>query len=108
MDKSETPQMPWNHESFPPSMAHLTPMVREKAIQIANALLQQGYEEGRAIRIAIVQAKRWAAGRGIALADCNERIPAGAAIAYGARRYPAASFDRRRCARWLSRDAASQ
>ena len=42
-------------------MAHLPPGVRAKAIDIANALLAQGYEEGRAIRIAIAQAKRWAA-----------------------------------------------
>jgi len=41
-------------------MAHLSPTVREKAIAIANALLAEGYEEGRAIRIAIAQAKRWA------------------------------------------------
>jgi uncharacterized protein YdaT len=35
-------------------------VVLEKAIEIANALLAEGYEEGRAIRIAISQAKRWA------------------------------------------------
>jgi uncharacterized protein YdaT len=46
-------------------MAHLAPVVREKAIEIANALLEQGDEEGKAIRIAIAQAKRWAAARGI-------------------------------------------
>ncbi len=57
--------MPWNPEYFPPSMAHLAPVVREKAIEIANALLEQGDEEGKAIRIAIAQAKRWAAARGI-------------------------------------------
>lgn len=34
--------------------------MRAKAIEIANALLEEGYEEGRAIRIAIAQAKRWA------------------------------------------------
>ena len=31
-------------------------------IEIANALLEQGYAEGMAIRIAIAQAHRWAAG----------------------------------------------
>lgn len=31
-----------------------------KAIAIANALLTRGMEEGRAIRIAIAQAKKWA------------------------------------------------
>ncbi len=42
-------------------MAHLPPTVRAKAIAIANALLAEGYDEGRAIRIGIAQAKRWAA-----------------------------------------------
>lgn len=52
--------MPWNENHFPRSMANLTPRVRAKAIEIANALLEQGYEEGKAIRIAIAQAKHWA------------------------------------------------
>jgi uncharacterized protein YdaT len=39
--------------------------VREKAIEIANALLAEGYEESRAIRITIAQAKRWAHAYGI-------------------------------------------
>jgi uncharacterized protein YdaT len=53
--------VPWNESYFPRSMANLPPMVRAKAVEIANALLAQGYDEGRAIRIAIAQAKRWAA-----------------------------------------------
>jgi len=52
--------MPWSESYFPRSMANLPPLVRAKAIEIANALLEQGYEEGKAIRIAIAQAKRWA------------------------------------------------
>jgi len=52
--------MPWNESNFPRSMLNLTPVIRAKAIEIANALLQEGQEEGRAIRIAIAQAKRWA------------------------------------------------
>lgn len=51
--------MPWSESHFPRSMANLPPRVRAKAIEIANALLEQGYEEGQAIRIAIAQAKRW-------------------------------------------------
>ncbi|CAG9165994.1 hypothetical protein LMG23992_00661 [Cupriavidus laharis] len=54
--------MPWNSGYFPASMKNLAPMVREKAIEIANALLAQGYGEGMAIRIAVAQAHRWAAG----------------------------------------------
>ena len=34
--------------------------VREKAIEFANALLEEGMEEGKAIRIAIAKAKEWA------------------------------------------------
>lgn len=56
--------MPWTHSRFPPSMACLPPLVRAKAIEIANALLEAGKDEGTAIRIGIAQAKRWAA-RGV-------------------------------------------
>jgi uncharacterized protein YdaT len=52
--------MPWNSVYFPASMKYLPPLVREKAIEIANALLDEGMEEGKAIRIAIAKAKEWA------------------------------------------------
>jgi len=52
--------MPWTLQNYPPSMKHLPEAVREKAIEIANALLDEGIGEGSAIRIAIAQAKRWA------------------------------------------------
>jgi hypothetical protein len=51
--------VPWNQSYFPQSMRNLPPQMREKAIEIANALLAQGYEEGKSIRIGIAQAKRW-------------------------------------------------
>ena len=51
--------MPWDEDHFPSSMLNLSPIARAKAIEIANALLAQGYDEGRAIRIAIAQARRW-------------------------------------------------
>ena len=35
------------------------PKCRLKAIEIANALLEDGYNEGKAIRIAIAKAKEW-------------------------------------------------
>ncbi|WP_081057681.1 hypothetical protein [Burkholderia diffusa] len=57
--------MPWNDERYPPSMRSLSPPVRGKAIDIANALLRQGRTEGSAIRIAIAQAKRWARAHGV-------------------------------------------
>ena len=52
--------VPWNSDYYPPSMSHLPDSVREKAIEIANALLEEGMEEGKAIRIAIAKAKEWA------------------------------------------------
>ena len=52
--------MPWTADYFPTSMRHLPPPLREKAIEIANALLEGGMEEGKAIRIAIAKAKEWA------------------------------------------------
>jgi len=55
--------MPWTELRYPPAMEHLPAGVREKAIEIANALLEEGREEGAAIRIAIAKAKEWAARR---------------------------------------------
>jgi uncharacterized protein YdaT len=52
--------MPWTSSYFPASMRRLSPVVREKAIEIANALLDEGMDEGKAIRIAIAKAKEWA------------------------------------------------
>ncbi|MCX8116005.1 MAG: hypothetical protein N3D71_13180 [Burkholderiaceae bacterium] len=59
------PTMPWNETYYPASMRHLSPPVRAKAIEIANALLEEGMDEGKAIRIAIAKAKAWAAQRGL-------------------------------------------
>jgi uncharacterized protein YdaT len=53
--------MPWSKNDYPPSMKNLDERVREKAVEIANALLRDGYEEGRAIAIATSQAEEWAA-----------------------------------------------
>ncbi|WP_456279292.1 DUF2188 domain-containing protein [Bacillus sp. AK128] len=49
----------WNKQSYPDSMKNLMEPIRNKAIEIANALLDEGYEEGRAISIAIEKAKEW-------------------------------------------------
>jgi uncharacterized protein YdaT len=51
--------MPWNEDHFPLSMKHLPPVVRAKAIAMANALLAGGMDEGTAIRIAIARARAW-------------------------------------------------
>lgn len=51
--------MPWNKKDYPVSMKNLEPRVRHKAIEIANALLDDGYEEGRSIAIATAKAEEW-------------------------------------------------
>jgi uncharacterized protein YdaT len=56
--------MPWSTDRYPPAMQHLPPIVRQKAIEIANALLDSGYHEGKAIRIAIAKAREWGDHRG--------------------------------------------
>ncbi|MEI4769753.1 hypothetical protein WAX74_08835 [Psychrobacillus sp. FJAT-51614] len=50
--------MPWNKKDYPDSMKNLDPEVREKAIEIANALLRDDKDEGRAIAIATAQARK--------------------------------------------------
>lgn len=51
--------MPWNTNDYPASMKNLDGIVRKKAIDIGNALLDSNYPEDRAIPIAIRQAKEW-------------------------------------------------
>lgn len=58
--------MPWSESRYPPAMEHLEPLVRSKAIEIANALLEEGHDEGFCIRVAIARAKEWASHRGLA------------------------------------------
>ena len=45
-------------------MKNLMAPVRNKAVEIANALLYEGMEEGRAIAIATAKAEEWARARG--------------------------------------------
>lgn len=51
--------MPWSKNDYPPSMKNLEPRVRNKAVEIANALLEENYDEGRAIAIATAKAQEW-------------------------------------------------
>jgi uncharacterized protein YdaT len=51
--------MPWSEFHYPPAMHGLDPGVRSKAIEIANALLREGRDEGFAIRVAIARAHEW-------------------------------------------------
>ena len=52
--------MPWNLSDYPDSLKNLDQVVRKKAIDIGNALLEEGYDDDRAIPIATSQAKEWA------------------------------------------------
>lgn len=53
--------MPWTSHNYPVSMKNLSEPVRNKAIEIANALLEEkGMQEGIAIATAINCAKKWA------------------------------------------------
>ncbi|WP_099156833.1 DUF2188 domain-containing protein [Virgibacillus ndiopensis] len=51
--------MPWTLNDHPSSMKNLDKVVRKKAIDIANSMVEEGYDEGRAIPIATEQAKEW-------------------------------------------------
>ncbi|RYL91011.1 hypothetical protein EWI07_11105 [Sporolactobacillus sp. THM7-4] len=51
--------MPWTMKDYPASFKNFDPELKKKAIDIANRLLINGYPEGRAIPIAISQAKKW-------------------------------------------------
>jgi uncharacterized protein YdaT len=54
--------MPWTKKDYPVSMKNLPEAVRNKAIEMANAILAEGkMEEGIAIATAISRAKDWAA-----------------------------------------------
>ncbi|PPA70007.1 DUF2188 domain-containing protein [Jeotgalibacillus proteolyticus] len=50
--------MPWSKNDYPDSWKNLDENVRNKAIEIGNALLRENYEEGRAIAIATDRAEK--------------------------------------------------
>ena len=54
--------MPWNNNDYPDSFKNLDTSVRKKAVEIANALLRDGMEEGRAIAIATEKAREYVGG----------------------------------------------
>jgi uncharacterized protein YdaT len=65
--------MPWTKNDYPASMKNLPTGVREKAIEIANALLEEDeMDEGIAIATAISRAKDWAANRGMEIEPTSE------------------------------------
>ncbi len=52
--------MPWSKKNYPNAMKNLSDKVRNKAIQIANAILRlRRLDEGSAIAIGISKAKEY-------------------------------------------------
>jgi len=49
--------MPWYNGDYPPSYKNQPTELREKAVEIANALLHEGMEEGIAIATGLKQAR---------------------------------------------------
>lgn len=49
--------MPWYNGDFPPSYKNQPELLREKAVDIANSLLENGVEEGIAIATGLKRAR---------------------------------------------------
>lgn len=64
--------MPWTTQNYPAAMKNLPTDVRNKAIEIANAIVDEdAMEEGLAIATGISRAKDWAANRGKLVEQAN-------------------------------------
>lgn len=51
--------MPWYNEDYPASYKNQPPKLREKAVEIANALLKEGVDEGVAIATGLKNAREY-------------------------------------------------
>ena len=51
--------MPWYNGDYPPSYKNQPVKLREKAVEIANALLKEGVEEGIAIATGLKRAREF-------------------------------------------------
>ncbi|NUY81959.1 hypothetical protein HUK80_13730 [Flavobacterium sp. MAH-1] len=51
--------MPWYNGDYPPSYKNQPEALREKAVEIANALLEDGTEEGIAIATGLKKAREY-------------------------------------------------
>jgi uncharacterized protein YdaT len=52
--------MPWYNGDYPPSYKNLPTDIREKAVEIANAILEESGDEGLAIATGVKRAKEMA------------------------------------------------
>jgi uncharacterized protein YdaT len=51
--------MPWYNGDYPPSYKNQPVELREKAVEIANALLEEGMDEGIAIATGLKRAREY-------------------------------------------------
>lgn len=51
--------MPYTTKDYPSSLKNLEKIERRKAIDIINAMLEEGYDESRAIPVGTEQAQEW-------------------------------------------------
>src|SRR5699024_8853746 len=58
-NKGGNNSMPWTLNDYPSSMKNLPHATKKKASDIANAMIDEGYHEERAIPIATEHAKEW-------------------------------------------------
>ncbi|MBC8155201.1 MAG: hypothetical protein H7Z72_20115 [Bacteroidetes bacterium] len=63
--------MPWDKKDYPNSLKYFMAPVRNKAIEIANALLADGNDEQKAIAVATAKAEEWAAKRNMKIRQNN-------------------------------------
>ena len=63
--------MPWTKKDYPDSLKNFMAPVRNKAIDIATALLADGADESKAIAIATAKAEEWAKNRNVKIRKSN-------------------------------------
>jgi uncharacterized protein YdaT len=63
--------MPYTRTEYPDSLKHFMAPVRNKAIDIVNALLADGNDDAKAIAIATARAEEWALKRSIKVRKDN-------------------------------------
>ncbi|PRY28191.1 hypothetical protein CLV58_13048 [Spirosoma oryzae] len=63
--------MPYTRTDYPDSLKYFMAPVRNKAIDIANALLAEGNDDAKAIAIATARAEEWALKRSIKVRKDN-------------------------------------
>lgn len=63
--------MPWDKNDYPNSLKYFMAPVRNKAIEIANAMLADGNDEQKAIAVATAKAEEWAANRNMKIRKDN-------------------------------------